>query len=145
MKTRRRFLLDGSAILLGAMFTPVTFASTWFRPMKAVSVADLHLSTFEPHLNTLFAVKLADGQELGLELAAVHSNDRKKSEAHGDDGERFSLVFRGPREKLIGQGMYAFAHPGIGRFELFIVPVVSRDQSRASYEAVFNRLGESVV
>src|SRR5215831_20736269 len=102
MKTRRRFLLDSSAILLGAMFTPVTYASTWFRPMKAVSVADLHLSTFEPHLNTTFSVKLANGQELDLELAAIHS-DRKKSEEHGDGSERFSLVFRGPREKLMSQ------------------------------------------
>ena len=53
--------------------------------------------------------------------------------------ERFSIVFRGPREKPLQQGMYQLQHDQLGALELFLVPV-GRDHEGLYYEAVFNRL-----
>ena len=43
------------------------------------------------------------------------------------------------RADRLPQENYLFEHPQIGRFELFIVPVISRDPTRHKYEVVFNR------
>jgi hypothetical protein len=51
--------------------------------------------------------------------------------------ERWSLTFRGPAG--LSQGTYCLEHPGIGAFELFLVPV-GRDALGNYYEAAFNRL-----
>ncbi len=53
--------------------------------------------------------------------------------------ERFSLVFAGPLQPVLEQGIYPLEHPVLGRCEMFIVPVLSRDQARIHYQAVFNR------
>lgn len=53
--------------------------------------------------------------------------------------EQFSLVFAGPAEPALGQGICQVDHGQLGRFGLFLVPV-GRDQGTAMYQAVFNRL-----
>ena len=53
--------------------------------------------------------------------------------------ERFSLVFRGPHDRLQQQGLYPMQHDQLGAFELFLVPV-GEDTAGIYYEAVFNRL-----
>lgn len=53
--------------------------------------------------------------------------------------EKFSLMFTAGDEKPLQQGMHDFEHPAMGRFVLFFTPVISRDPSVRSYEAVINR------
>ncbi|HWY78167.1 MAG TPA: hypothetical protein VN281_21305, partial [Verrucomicrobiae bacterium] len=53
--------------------------------------------------------------------------------------ERFSLLFSGPLNRTLLQGSYIFEHLGIGRFEMFIVPVGPDSTNPRYYEAVFNR------
>jgi hypothetical protein len=49
----------------------------------------------------------------------------------------FSLVFRGPRDPLLPQSIYALEHDGeLGTLEIFIVPI-ARDAGATRYEAVF--------
>lgn len=52
--------------------------------------------------------------------------------------EQFAVVFRGPNDQFLGQGMRSFEHEQMGRFELLIVPV-RQDELGYYYEAVFNR------
>jgi len=107
---------------------------------KDVSLNDLSFATLSSQLNTKFQVTIAPGKTLDLEM--VDSNQSKaaaKSACKLPDYEQFSLVFRGPRDQMLEQGVHKFQHSNIGRFELFIVPVVSRDTKNAYYEAIFNR------
>jgi hypothetical protein len=52
--------------------------------------------------------------------------------------ERFSLVFRGPRDTMLQQGTYQLQHNQLGVLELFLVPV-GQDHEGLYFEAVFNR------
>jgi len=49
----------------------------------------------------------------------------------------FMLIFTGALQKPLPQDTYAFEHPALGKFQLFIVPGGRGEQS---YTAVFNRL-----
>ena len=88
---------------------------------------------FSKHVNTKFRV--AGAQPLELELEEVKGY---LSKAHEQQGmERFSAFFRGPREPLLRQAVYALEHEGMGTFELFLVPI-AQDEQGSRYEAVFN-------
>ncbi|MDO9307699.1 MAG: hypothetical protein Q7V04_01400 [Deltaproteobacteria bacterium] len=84
-------------------------------------------------LGSIFKVGPASAGQLELTLQQV-------SELTNCPGqESFSIILRGPAERLLQQGMYAFEHERIGLREIFIVPV-ARDEQGISYEAIFNRL-----
>ena len=51
--------------------------------------------------------------------------------------ESFSLLFEGPKDRPLSQGLFELSHPGLGALEIFLVPV-GVDGTR-HYEAVFNR------
>ena len=96
-------------------------------------IEDLHRDTFSEQLNTKFRIHLADAESLELELVEATdcgSNARQ---------ERFSILFRGPADTYIAQGMYRIEHDKMGSFDLMIVPVRA-DKEGISYEAIFNRL-----
>lgn len=68
-----------------------------------------------------------------LELAAVEV----KSSQDGAPREPFVLTFHGPVDALLPQSIYVLEHKKLGQLEIFLVPV-EQDESRVSYEAVFN-------
>lgn len=55
------------------------------------------------------------------------------------DGERegFALLFEGPREPPLAQGIYDVRHPALDAGGIFLVPV-QRTEAGVAYEAVFN-------
>jgi hypothetical protein len=55
------------------------------------------------------------------------------------DYERFSLLFRGPPEGELPERPAQFEHRELGRFELFVAPILAREADGQYYEAVFNR------
>lgn len=90
---------------------------------------------FSDHLNTKFSLDL-DGQgEMTLELFEVEGYPKTPEEQQ--KMERFSLLFRGPRDPQLPQRLYSFKHDQLGQLDLFIVPI-SRSESASVYEAVFN-------
>lgn len=84
-------------------------------------------------LNTKFSVMLEDVNVLDLELIKVE--DAKARAGF----EQFSLVFRGPLEVSLSQGMYRMEHESLEASDVFVVPV-ARDEQGFYYEACFNRL-----
>lgn len=90
---------------------------------------------FAQNVNTKFHVSADDTNRVELELAEV--SELKQLKAH----EQFSVVFRGPLDLFMGQGMRSFDHEKLGQFELFIVPI-RQDGEGCYYEAVFNRFLE---
>ena len=90
---------------------------------------------FAQNVNTKFHVLADDTNQVELELAEV--SELKPQKAH----DQFAVVFRGPLNAFMGQGLRSFNHDQLGQFELFIVPVRQDDQG-FYYEAVFNRFRE---
>jgi len=56
----------------------------------------------------------------------------------GTEGRRapFSIVLRGPGDRVLPQQIYRVTHEGIAEFELFLVPI-GPDREGMRYEAVF--------
>ncbi len=90
---------------------------------------------FAENVNTKFHASGEDASQVELELAEV--SEVIKQKAH----DQFAVVFRGPLNAFMGQGMRSFDHEKLGRFELFIVPI-RQDGEGFYYEAVFNRFRE---
>lgn len=88
---------------------------------------------FAKHLNTSFRVQLDDANSTELELVEV--TDLLES----PDQTRFSIIFLGPGEASLGQGMRRFESEQMGQFSLFLVPI-KKDEKGIYYEAVFNRM-----
>jgi hypothetical protein len=89
-------------------------------------------ATFAGHLNSTFRVRHEPTTE--LELVEV-------TDGSAGDHINFSLQFRGPLQPVLLQQIYQVEHDGLGRFDLFIVPI-RRDAHGLYYEAVFNRVNE---
>lgn len=53
--------------------------------------------------------------------------------------EAFALLFRGPRDVALGQGIARLSNERLGELALFLVPV-GRDKDGTMYEAIVNRL-----
>ena len=97
---------------------------------------DLSHENFNNHLNTRFQV---DGNGEHVELLLIEVSELRQSKGQ----EQFSIVFRGPIDQPMAQGMRQFRHSEMGGFELFIVPI-KQDGEGYQYEAVFNRLKETL-
>lgn len=93
---------------------------------------DLTHETLVNCLNTEFQV---DRDAERIQLRLIEISELKKNERQ----EQFSIVFRGPLEQPLSQGIHQFRHAKMGSFELFVVPI-KRDAEGYHYEAVFNRL-----
>ncbi len=78
-----------------------------------------------------FTMHYGDGQTAGLELVSVTDVGSSPRQI------QFSLVFLGPLEAPINQGIYKLEHEQLGPLELFLVPI-GRDRQGVQYEAIFN-------
>lgn len=96
--------------------------------LDQVSQAD-----FEQNLHTVFDCVQASGESLPLQLTELRSGRSSPRQ------EQFALLFRGPLETPLAQGMYPLRHEVLGELDIFLVPV-GMDAQGYSYEAVFNRL-----
>jgi uncharacterized protein DUF6916 len=97
--------------------------------------ASLTHEEFSKHVNTRFDVQLDETNAVQLELTEVSPLKQFPRQ------EEFAIVFRGPLNAFLGQGLRSFSHEEMGQFELFIVPI-RQDAHGSYYEAVFNRIRE---
>jgi hypothetical protein len=100
--------------------------------------------TFSQFLNETFRLDAGGSISAAIELVEVKALGTSLSaEPWGSPievmrNEPFSVVFRGPHEPVLSQGMYRVEHDEMGVMEgLFLVPVAADDRGRY-YEAVFN-------
>jgi hypothetical protein len=95
---------------------------------------------FSPLVGDRFKITADGNQQLDLELLEVA--DRSPMVNAPDGAKRqecFSMIFRGPAAHPLAQKTYPFAHPKMGKFDLFIVPV-GQSGAGIEYEAVINRM-----
>lgn len=96
-------------------------------------MSDLSAPHFAAHLDSVFQVELEARPPLMLRLFEVTEVDS------GPWQEQFSLLFRGPEDRPLGQGICQMRHEVLGELALFIVPI-GLDERGMQYEAVFNRV-----
>ena len=95
--------------------------------------ASLTHEAFTQQAGTKFKVQVDENNGVELELAEVSELKLYPRQ------EEFTIVFRGPSNAFLDQGVRLFTHDQIGEFELFIVPI-RQDEQGFYYEAVFNRI-----
>lgn len=93
---------------------------------------------FDKHLNSNFRMHQKDGQVIELRLVEC-SKGRS-----GANYECFSLLFRGPKDRVLPQGTFELEHGELGLLPLFLVPV-RQEREGTYYESVFNRLRQNAV
>lgn len=97
-----------------------------------MNVAEIERETFVPHLKQAFKVS-SEGVAFDAELIDVSP----LGETVGPQGRRaFSLVFRGPLDAVVDQGICKVEHDQLGGVDLFLVPL-GPDDKGMKYEAVF--------
>jgi Domain of unknown function (DUF6916) len=96
------------------------------------------VSTFAPHLGETFRLHPDAAPPFGVDLIEARALGEPASDEAVDGGPRapFSIVFRGPTDRLLPQRIYRLEHDELGAFELFLVPI-GPDRDGMRYEAVF--------
>ena len=56
-----------------------------------------------------------------------------------DRNETFSLLFHGPLDRFMPQGIHKLNHAKLGELEIFLVPI-AQDKDGYQYEAIFNQM-----
>jgi len=88
---------------------------------------------FARQVNTRFQAQTDPGVELELiEVSELKLHPQQ---------EEFTIVFRGPDNAFLEQGIRSLTHEQMGQFEIFLVPI-RQDAHGFYYEAVFNRIRE---
>ena len=113
---------------------------------KPRSFDEIPLSALMSQVNTTFLIKTGVGNSVGVKLAAVKIRPAKplppgRRPLPNAGHEQFSLFFAGDRGDLLEQNLYTITHESLGRFELFLVPICTRNHARIDYEAVVSRPG----
>ncbi len=93
----------------------------------------LQRSDFEQLVGQEFFLA-TEGKELPMRLLEASQLGQTSG---NPDRTPFALLFRGPNEQPLNQGMFEFRHPRIGRLSLFLVPI-GPDPEGLRYEVVFN-------
>ena len=93
--------------------------------------ASLRLAMFPEHVGSEFEV-LDDPSRI-FRLILVEVVEHARTERN----EAFSLMFHGPSDPFLGQGIHKLKHATLEELEIFLVPV-GQDKDGFQYEAVFN-------
>lgn len=136
--SRRNFLARGGALVATALLCPPMLAESSQPLVRERSLNELCLAMFAEQVQTGFEVTDFSGGSVRLKLveATAGTSLPGRADAHH---EKFSLIFSGPKTPLLAQRIYRLEHLQIGRFEIFLVPIVTRADDRQHYQAVFNR------
>jgi hypothetical protein len=88
---------------------------------------------FRGHLDTTFLVRAENGARAAVRLASVAEGPRTANV------EQFSLTFHAPDGAGALQGICAFDHRTLGRFDAFVVAIGAATARPIVYEACFSR------
>jgi uncharacterized protein DUF6916 len=100
---------------------------------------DLSEFTYDKLLTHVGSAFRIDFVERSVELSLVRVDHlREKHTSKKLFRDSFALVFNGPQDVMLPQGMYPMHHPVLGDpVQIFIVPIGKEDDGAYQYEAVF--------
>jgi hypothetical protein len=94
----------------------------------------LNFASFEAHVGSAFRVQV---EEDDYDFTLAEATDLTPP---GVEGEQFSLLFEGPMDPAVPQGILRLEHEALGTLDLFVVPIGLTGDGCIRYEAFFNRL-----
>lgn len=97
---------------------------------------DITIATFADRVGEPFPIRLDPARTYDVALADVVDLSAGKRLPPAGMRTPFSLVFRGPRDTYLPQGLYRMEHAELGALDIFLVPV-QPDAEGSLYEAVF--------
>ncbi|HUD47750.1 MAG TPA: hypothetical protein VMR33_13030 [Candidatus Baltobacteraceae bacterium] len=145
MPTRRKFLIDCSALIAAALTVPTAGVADSAAPLwRKRSLSEISGSALASQVNTPFRIEAGAGRTIEVTLAEVKIRQdrplkRGQRPPHDARNEKFSLIFSGSRADLVQQNTYPVAHEKLGRFDLFLVPINTRNPAKIDYQALVNR------
>lgn len=95
--------------------------------------------TFEPYLDETFAILFDDPAQLPGVLRLVEVTELGEVGSTSGTLKRrpFSLIFQEANSAVRPQQIYHLAHPEVGDFDIFLVPIAS-DSRGTHYQAIFS-------
>jgi hypothetical protein len=96
-------------------------------------LGDLTLETFAERLTETFRIRRSV-EDVGVDVTLSSAEPLAQDAVGGR--MPFSIMFRGPADRILPQQIFAIEHETLGTFELFLVPLTP-DRDGARYEAVF--------
>ena len=151
VSTRRKFLLDCAALMAAGLASPAAMATAPTAPFwRKRPLQEISCSALASQVDTGFLIHTASGGTIRVTLVEMKMGQEKPLKpgrrASPDRGnEKFSLFFSGSRIDLLEQNTYTVAHESLGRFDLFLVPICTRDPDKIDYQAVINRPGNHTI
>jgi hypothetical protein len=140
--SRRDFLRGIGFALAGGALLAIGGRLIATNRLPEVPGDTLMRSTFAGRIGEAFQIYQGAAAMPVLRLAGVRDLPAvtgEQAQASADKERSFSLLFTGPIDLMIEQGMYHFEHKQVGSFSLFIVPMAPSEEAHY-YEAIFNRL-----
>jgi len=102
-----------------------------------MDVSSLTYETFAALVGTLFSARTPSGDAVPFILVDAHNTELAGAPAaDGTTRTQFSLVFRGPADRVLEQGSYEFSSSALGTHVIFVVPI-RQDADGRYYEAVY--------
>jgi len=139
--SRREFFQTVGVVVAGSVLVSVGIEQLGSTSMAVVAAPSLMRSAFARHVGDMFRIQ--GGSSSPAALLLFKARDLRSTQALLAQGRsidrehKFSLLFRGPVDRPLGQETYRFEHDQMGGFELFIVPMRAEHDGRY-YEAIFN-------
>ncbi len=140
--TRRQFIVNCSTLAFTAAVVPAALGAPLRGRTMALPLEPIGPGNFARQVNTNFIARPPHGAPTTLVLVEIRSlmaSPAASPSAEDARNEKFSLLFAGPLTAPLAQNTYTFAHPQVGNFAIFIVPIGCLDPSQCYYEAIFNR------
>jgi hypothetical protein len=94
----------------------------------------LSYETFAGHVRETFSLSVG---ETSVDITLVEAQRKRVRVVAGIRAEPFTLYFKSQSHVLLPQKLYPLSNPGLGKMNIFIVPV-AREKDGVIYEAVFN-------
>ncbi len=89
---------------------------------------------FAPFVDQSFTIK-ADGETLELMLTEVEVS--KADPPMPEMRRAFTLIFKGPKDRLLREGLYEVENDEAGKHQLYLMPIISIGELQ-SYQSAFN-------
>ena len=86
---------------------------------------------FRPHIDKLFRVQ---GGRHELTLTEVDAPEQKA----GGFRQAFNVIFKGPPNDVLHEGLYTLSVDGGPSFELYLMPIHTPARGHQDYQAPFN-------
>jgi hypothetical protein len=96
-------------------------------------LGELTLSTFSPLVGDAFTIETTGGLRIEVTLSeAAAESDQPVASGRTP----FSILFSGPPEPILPQGIHRLEHRALGALDVFLVPL-QPESGGARYQAVF--------